>query len=73
MSADKDGHRNAAEEVLAEFEEAETRPYGRPDGVHGHGEAGDATSPNVEAQESAEGEDPDVLDGEEEKGKDKGK
>ncbi|MCS0605443.1 hypothetical protein NX794_30200 [Streptomyces sp. LP11] len=45
----------AVEEVIREVEEAEKRGDEGKDGAHS-GEAGDATSPNVGAQEQAEGE-----------------
>ncbi|MEV0844281.1 hypothetical protein AB0J21_00095 [Streptomyces sp. NPDC049954] len=48
--------KTAAEEVLKEFEEAETGEKG-PGRPHRHaGESGDALSPNPRAQESARGE-----------------
>jgi hypothetical protein len=53
---DERGHRKpetAIEEVMREIEEAETRdPESARERRH-RGEAGDATSPNVEAQEES--------------------
>lgn len=63
MSTDKRSDERpdtAAGEVLAEIEDAETHGEGtgRPRRSHGHGsgEAGDAITPNQQAQEEADGE-----------------
>ncbi|GAA3487460.1 MULTISPECIES: hypothetical protein [Streptomyces] len=56
--SDQDAGRpeTALDEALKEFEEAETRDVGRTDLPADHdGEAGDALSPNEEAQEDASG------------------
>lgn len=50
--------RTAAEEVLAEFEDAETSVAGPEDHRHRVGESGDALSTSLEAQESAQEEEP---------------
>ncbi|MFI2425630.1 hypothetical protein ACH5A7_16250 [Streptomyces sp. NPDC018955] len=49
---DREKPETAAEEVLREVEEAERRPE---DPAH-RGEAGDAVTPNTEAQEESRGE-----------------
>ncbi|GHB65860.1 hypothetical protein GCM10010377_65820 [Streptomyces viridiviolaceus] len=46
----------ALEEVLREVEDAETRDPGSERDRRHRGEAGDATSPNTEAQEESAGE-----------------
>ncbi|MFJ8185660.1 hypothetical protein [Streptomyces sp. NPDC096105] len=47
---------SALEEVLREVEEAERRTRDTDEDRRHHGEAGDAVTPNVRAQEEAEGE-----------------
>ncbi|MGP3942769.1 hypothetical protein [Streptomyces sp. 6N106] len=55
MSGQKKGPRTAAEEVESEITEAETDVTGEED--RGHGEAGDALTPNTDAQSESHGED----------------
>ena len=49
--------RTAAEEVEQEIREAETDVTGREEAAERDGEGGDATSPNVDAQRDAGGQD----------------
>ncbi|MBW8792371.1 MAG: hypothetical protein JF597_01845 [Streptomyces sp.] len=48
--------RTAAEEVLEEFEEAETDPRHREETDRRRGESGDGITPDPDAQEDAKGE-----------------
>ncbi|MFK8906163.1 hypothetical protein [Streptomyces sp. YS-3] len=55
-TGDADEKDTALGEVMRELEDAATEPEGSEHGRHGHedGEAGDALTPNTEAQKRAE-------------------